>query len=163
MSLLTTEIDFQIDDADLQVVQYFKNLQDQSPSPLIVPAWQAPFSELCYDKLLNRIDNIGNNGTIMKHLSRVWHGTLSLEKVFWEWAVFGGIAINVASSIGFLILALNNYLIAAVIVGYGLSLPYNLLVTVGVFRSADRYTGEKRWADLAKLTTMIVMVLLSVT
>ena len=66
----------------------------------------------------------------MKCLIHVWNGELSLEKVFWEWAVFGGIVIIVASGIGFLVLVLNDYLIAAVIVGYGLALPYNLLVTV---------------------------------
>ena len=99
----------------------------------------------------------------MKTLNDVWNGELGLEKVFWEWAVFGGIVINVASSIGFLILVLNDYLIAAVIVGYGLSLPYNLLVTVGVWRSAEQYTGDKRWADLLKVVTVIGMALLSFT
>ena len=99
----------------------------------------------------------------MKTLNDVWNGELGLEKVFWEWAVFGGIVINVASSIGFLILVLNDYLIAAVIVGYGLSLPYNLLVTVGVWRSAEQYTGDRHWADLLKFITVIGMALLSFT
>jgi hypothetical protein len=99
----------------------------------------------------------------MKHLSLVWHGELVLEKIFWEWAVYGGVVVNMVSSIIFLVLVLNDYVIAAVIVGYGLSLPYNLLVSVGVWRSAERYTGDKRWADLAKVTTVIGMVLLSIT
>lgn len=99
----------------------------------------------------------------MKQLIYVWKGELGLEKVFWEWAVFGGLLINIASSIGFLILVLNNQLTAAVIVGYSLSLPYNLLVTVGVWRSAETYRGEKRWAELAKITTVIAMAVLSLT
>jgi hypothetical protein len=36
-------------------------------------------------------------------------------------------------------------------------------VTVGVWRSAERYTGYKRWAELAKIATVIGMVLLSIT
>ena len=99
----------------------------------------------------------------MKHLNLVWHGELSLEKVFWEWAVFGGLLVNVTSSILFLTLVLNNYIFAAVIVGYGISLPYNLFVSVGVWRSAERYIGDKRLADFAKLATIIGMVLLSIT
>jgi hypothetical protein len=99
----------------------------------------------------------------MKYLSLVWHGELSLEKVFWEWAVFGGVVVNMVSSIIFLVLVLNDYVIAAVIVGYGLSLPYNLLVSVGVWRSAERHPGNKRWAGLAKIATAIGMVLLSIT
>ena len=55
------------------------------------------------------------NGTAMKNLSLVWHGELSLQKVFWEWAVFGGVIINIASSVMFLILVLNDYVITAII------------------------------------------------
>lgn len=53
--------------------------------------------------------------------------------------------------------------IAAFILGYALSVPYNILVTVGVWRSAERYTGERRWADLARIVTIADMILLSVT
>ena len=99
----------------------------------------------------------------MKHLSHVWNGELSLQKVFWEWAVYGGVIINMASSLMFLILAVNDYVIAAVIVGYGFSVPYNILVSVGVWRSAERYTGDRRWAELVKVATAIGMLLLSIT
>ena len=102
-------------------------------------------------------------GISMKHLNLVWHGELSLEKVFCEWAVLGWLLVNVTSSILFLTLVLNNYIFAAVIAGYGISLPYNLFVSVGVWRSAERYIGDKRLADLAKLATIIGMVLLSIT
>jgi len=99
----------------------------------------------------------------MNPIKRLWSGALSLEKAFWEWAVFGGVLVNVVSSIGFLVLVLNDYLISAVIVGYGLSLPYNFLATVGVWRSADRVCGDRRWAETAKVATVLGMVLLSIT
>ena len=99
----------------------------------------------------------------MNLLGSIWRGEVGLEKVFWEWAVFGGIMVNVASSIGFLVLVLNDYLIAAMLVGYGISLPYNVFATVGVWRSAERYDGEKRWADIAKTVTVVGMALLSIT
>lgn len=99
----------------------------------------------------------------MKHLRHLWRGDLPLQNAFWNWAVLGGLIVNLASSAAFLLLMTADQLIAALIVGYGFSLPYNILASVGVWRSADRYDGERRWADLAKLVTAAGMILLSVT
>ena len=52
---------------------------------------------------------------------------------------------------------------AALFVGYGLSLPYNVLAVVGVWRSAARYQGPAVHADLARIATVTVMLLLSLT
>ena len=99
----------------------------------------------------------------MKYLSRLWHGELTLQNAFWNWAVFGGLAINVVTSALFLFLIMADQPVIALIVGYGISLPYNVIVTTGVWRSAERFTGERRWADRAKIATVIGMILLSVT
>ncbi len=103
----------------------------------------------------------------MKHLCRLWRGELALNNAFWNWAVFGGLIVNVASSGLFLLLILADRPILAVIVGYAFSVPYNVIVSVGVWRSAERYAeryaGERRWAELAQTVTVIGMVLLSVT
>jgi hypothetical protein len=42
-------------------------------------------------------------------------------------------------------------------------LPYNFFVFVGVWRSAEQYTRDQRWAELAKITTAIGMILFSIT
>ncbi len=99
----------------------------------------------------------------MTSLCRLWRGELALPDAFWNWAVFGGLAINLASSALFLFLIMDDRPISAFIAGYALSVPYNVIVSVGVWRSAERYTGERRWADLARIVTIIGMVLLSVT
>ncbi len=99
----------------------------------------------------------------MKHLCRLWRGELALPDAFWNWAVFGGLAINVASSVLFLFLIMADRPIFAFIAGYALSVPYNVIVSVGVWRSAERYAGEQRWAELARIVTIIGMVLLGVT
>jgi len=99
----------------------------------------------------------------MKQLGRLWRGELPLESAFWNWAVLGGLVINLVSSVGFLFLIMADYPAPAVLVGYGLSLPYNVVATVGVWRSAGRYQGERRWADLARMVTLIGMTLLSLT
>ena len=99
----------------------------------------------------------------MAILYRLWRGELALSDAFWNWAVFGGLAINVASSAGFLYLISIDRPIFAVIAGYAPSLPYNVMVTIGVWRSAERYGGDRRWAELARIVTIIGMVLLSAT
>ncbi len=99
----------------------------------------------------------------MNSLRRLWRGELALPDAFWNWAVFGGLAINAPSSALFLLLIMADRPISAFIAGYALSVPYNAVVSVGVWRSAERYTGEQRWAELARIVTIVGMVLLGVT
>lgn len=98
----------------------------------------------------------------MKHFFRLWHGELELQNAFWNWAVFGGVVINIVTTGLFLFLITADRTISAFIVGYGFPVPYNFIVLVGVWRSAERFTGERRLADLARVVTVIGMVILSV-
>jgi hypothetical protein len=99
----------------------------------------------------------------MSLISRLWLGELPLQEAFWNWAFAGGLIVNLVSSLLFLVLMMADQLILALGVGYGLSVPYNVLVSVGVWRSAARYDGDPRWAELAKIATVVGMILLSVT
>ena len=99
----------------------------------------------------------------MEKIAQLWAGELPLEQAFWNWAVGGGIIVNILSSAGFIFLMMNDQIVPAILVGYGLSLPYNGLVTVGVWRAADRFEGDRRQAEFARLVTVIAMVILSVT
>ena len=99
----------------------------------------------------------------MTNLYRLWRGELALGPAFWIWAVIGGLAVNTASSALFLVLIANGRPIAAFIAGYAPAIPYNIIASVGVWRSAGHYPGDRHWADLARVVTIIGMVLLSVT
>ncbi|MDA0661351.1 MAG: hypothetical protein O3B08_00750 [Proteobacteria bacterium] len=99
----------------------------------------------------------------MKTVTRLWKGELALADAFWNWAVFGGLIVNLSSSAAFLFLIMADRPVAAAIAGYAFSVPYNIAVAVGVWRSAARYDGERRWADLARIVTVAGMILLSVT
>ncbi len=99
----------------------------------------------------------------MNSLRRLWRGELARADAFWNWAVFGGLAINVATTALLLFLIMADRPIFAFIAGYAPAVPYNVIVSVGVWRSAERYAGDRRWADLARIVTIIGMVLLSVT
>ncbi len=99
----------------------------------------------------------------MTSISRLWRGELPLFTAFWTWAVLGGLLVNITSSAAFLALVSNDHPILAIIAGYATSLPYNLVVSVGVWRSAARYTGDRHWAELSRIATIAGMILLSVT
>tara|TARA_R110000787_G_scaffold215896_8_gene325089 strand:+ start:1114 stop:1434 length:321 start_codon:yes stop_codon:yes gene_type:complete len=101
-------------------------------------------------------------------LRRLWTGALPLEQAFWSYAVLGGIAVNAVTSLGSLILFASDQAVAALVVGYGLSLPYNLAAIVGVWRSAarrapDQSESERRRADIYRAVTLVGLILLSVT
>jgi hypothetical protein len=99
----------------------------------------------------------------MTAVGRLWRGELPLAQAFWAWAMIGGLLVNGATSVLFLTLIVGGQILAAFIAGYVLSVPYNVLVAVGVWRSAERYEGDRRLADLARAVTVILMVVLSVT
>lgn len=99
----------------------------------------------------------------MNALRRLWNGDLPLPQAFWNWAVAGGLLVNLTTTILFLAFITGGWIVAAFIVGYAFSVPYNIVAAVGVWRSAARYEGERHWADLARIVTVAGMVLLSLT
>jgi hypothetical protein len=107
-------------------------------------------------------DDLSGHGA-MPALMRLWRGELPLPTAFWNWAVAGGLLVNVTTSFAFLLLIARDQPIAALIVGYVLSVPYNIVATVGVWRAAGRYAGPSHWAQAARLATVVGMGVLSVT
>ncbi|TGD42431.1 hypothetical protein EEB11_14235 [Pseudotabrizicola sediminis] len=99
----------------------------------------------------------------MTRLLALWHGDLTLRQAFWNWALFGGLLVNVTTSLLFLALLADDHPWLALSVGYGLSVPYNVVVTVGVWRSANRHDGSQTQADAARVATLILMTVLSLT
>lgn len=96
-------------------------------------------------------------------LLRLWRGEMPLADAFWSWAVLGGLLVNITTSIGFLWLIMAGQMIPAYVVGYGMSLPYNLVVTVGTLRSAAQPEADPRWAGVAKIAVVLLMTVLSLT
>ncbi|MEX0810340.1 MAG: hypothetical protein WD044_16585 [Dongiaceae bacterium] len=98
----------------------------------------------------------------MRALRRLWRGEVPLVDAVWNWAIFGGLAINLGTMGLFLWLISADRPIAAFILGYAFSIPYNIVVTVGIWRSAGRFTGEKRWADFARIAIPVWMLILTI-
>ena len=99
----------------------------------------------------------------MTKLLALWSGDLALNEAFWTWTVTVGLLVNIATSILFLVLILQDQPLAAILVGYGLSVPYNIVATVGVWRSATRYGGPSLYANLARIVTVTLMAGLTLT
>ncbi|MDG4647828.1 hypothetical protein P6F26_05185 [Roseibacterium sp. SDUM158017] len=99
----------------------------------------------------------------MRRLRALALGQLPLREAFWTWAVTVGLVVNVLTSVAFLALVSLGLPWLAFAAGYGISLPYNLLATVAVFRSAAHYDGTPVIADAARVVTLALMAVLSLT
>jgi hypothetical protein len=99
----------------------------------------------------------------MTGLRRLWRGEVPLSDAFWTWAVLGGLAVNMPTSALFLWLMTLDQPGLAFLAGYAISLPYNLIATVGVWRAAERHPGDRVWAEAARIVTLSGMIVLSVT
>jgi|SRR6056297_3158393 len=100
---------------------------------------------------------------MMSRIHQLWQGEMSLSEAFWTWALMGGLLVNVATSIAFMTLISFDLPVIALLAGYGISLPYNVVATVGVWRAAGRYDGPALHADLARGGTLGLMAILSLT
>ena len=98
----------------------------------------------------------------MRVLRHLWRGELPLAETFWNWAVIGGLAVNLSAAFLSLALIASGRPLAALALGHGLSVPYNILAGVGVWRAAGRYAGHQRWAHALRLGTAMALILLSI-
>ena len=96
-------------------------------------------------------------------MRRLWNGELPLEGAFWNYAVAGGLVVNLFTSLAFMALVSANQPLLAFVAGYCVSVPYNLAVVVGVWRAAGRYRGDPARAVLLRTITLAGMALLTVT
>jgi drug/metabolite transporter (DMT)-like permease len=95
-------------------------------------------------------NGLGGLGDVRAWAVRLWRGEEPLARAFWMWAVALGAILNVAGT--FLVYAVLQLHAPTfvVVLAYVSPIPYNLFAFVGVWRSAARYTGPTRIADLAR-------------
>lgn len=96
-------------------------------------------------------------------LKQLWRGEVPLATTFWTWAVLGGLLVNGATTGLFLVLVARDLPILAFVVGYVLSVPYNVFAIVGVWRAADRYAGDRTWAETARVVALVGLIVLTLT
>ena len=94
-------------------------------------------------------------------VKQLWAGELPLKRTFWDYAVLYGLSLNLVTHLVFFTLLVNDANTALVALAFALPIPYNLFVVVAVWRSAERYPGPKKWAELACVGTVIWMIVLT--
>ncbi len=88
-------------------------------------------------------------------LRALWRGDLPLGLAFWHYAIgYGAIAsiLATAAAIAAALAGLPDWL---AIVLHFLPLPYLIVATVGVWRSAETYSGNAAWATAAKVAAIV--------
>jgi hypothetical protein len=89
-----------------------------------------------------------------------WHGAVSLDRLFWRDQVVVGTAINVASSVVALILLGLKLPLAVVLAVHFAPVPYNIFLTLAVWRVAEKAGGAK--ASLMMLGSALWLILVVV-
>jgi hypothetical protein len=85
----------------------------------------------------------------------LWRGELELPRAFWDGAIIYGSLLNLVTSFAaFALLTTDLPAILAVAVFLSPA-PYNLLTTIGVWRSASRYRGPAHWPTLARIAVIV--------
>jgi hypothetical protein len=87
----------------------------------------------------------------MNLIAEIWDGKLPLVKVYWLYGVAVGAFFTILS------LLIKDYPIVLIVIAIAL-IPYQILVFVGIWRSADAYRDKKIWAVLAKVHVVLGVI-----
>jgi hypothetical protein len=86
-----------------------------------------------------------------QHVLRLWRGEVAMARVFWEYAIAFGTLLNlITTGLAFAAYLTTGSALLTVVIFF-LPLPYNVLIVVAVWRSANRYHGRPVWATLARI------------
>ena len=84
-------------------------------------------------------------------IKKIWNGELPLVKVYWLYGVVFGAFVAIFSVL------IKDYPTALILLTFAL-IPYQILVFVGIWRSANAYTNKKVWAVLAKVHVVLGVI-----
>ena len=88
------------------------------------------------------------------YVGRLWRGEVSLSVTYWVW----GVLVNILTR-ALIVFAVLVTHARSVVLGLGLLyIVYGLFMFVAIWRSAGRYGGRRIWADLARVSLVLVIV-----
>ena len=99
----------------------------------------------------------------MDFLKALWRGEVALVKTYWLFGAVGSLLLLEIPEIFFEVSGLNETTDPVALVTlatYGLILApaFTIIISVAIWRSANRYTGSIWWAGLAKLSVVTSIV-----
>ena len=74
-----------------------------------------------------------------------WQGGVPLDRLFWRDLVLVGTTISVASSALALVLLGLKMPLGLVLAVHFVPVPYNLFLTLAVWRTAEKFPGTRAW------------------
>jgi hypothetical protein len=90
-----------------------------------------------------------------------WRGGLPLGRAFWLWGILGGGVVSLfATLLALMLLAAGAPAWLAVLV-FAAHIPWNLVLLVGVWRSAGRPEVSRAAANISRLVILAWVVVLS--
>ncbi len=98
----------------------------------------------------------------MQAVVEFWRGSVPLGRAFWLWGVLGGGLVDLLATVfalALVVLGAPTWVIVLVFVAH---VPWNVVLLVGVWRSAGRPEVGPDTATLARLAILFWVVLLSV-
>ena len=87
----------------------------------------------------------------MATIQRWLAGDQPLSVVFWDYAIIGGFALNLVTTLAALAVVTLKWPPALALALHLLPLPYNLASAVAVWRSAGRAQGSQGWGFAARV------------
>jgi hypothetical protein len=100
---------------------------------------------------------------IVSEIKRLWHGEVGLFAAFFGWLILGGILVNGLTTALNLVLVTRDLPIVGLVVGYAISVPYNLLAMIGVWRASEVYDGDPGVAKGMRWLGVVVAAVLCIT
>jgi hypothetical protein len=98
----------------------------------------------------------------VRAIVELWQGKLPLGRAFWLWGVLGGASVSLTSTLAAALLLAADAPAWLAALAFAVHLPWNLVLLVGVWRSAGRPEVGRGVAQLAQGAILAWTVVLSV-
>ena len=86
---------------------------------------------------------------ISNHLKKFFNGDLSLPYSYWA------VGVLISFGVGFIAGFLSMLLMKGLALAYLIIVIWQIFITIGIWRSSDKYKGPKFWLYLAKIMMIV--------
>ena len=97
----------------------------------------------------------------MRTIVEFWRGDLPLGRAFWLWGILGGGFVDLLATLFALALVVAGAPTWVIVLVFVAHVPWNLVLLVGVWRSAGRPEVGRDTAALARTAILVWTVVLS--
>ena len=98
----------------------------------------------------------------MRAVVEFWRGELPLERAFWLWGILGGGVVSLLTTVVALALVASGAPAWLAALVFAVHIPWNLVLLLGVWRSAERAEISRDTAWLTRFVMLVWVVVLSV-